>query len=151
MYLEHIESPGDLKRLDRSQLHVVAREIRSLILQTVARTGGHLASNLGSVELTLALHYLFDSPRDKILWDVGHQAYPHKVLTGRRDRFPSLRQEGGLSGFTRRIESGLAPDLARCRICGRPRGYIRRFGLCRICFRELALQGQIPGVTKSSW
>ncbi len=105
MYLELIESPADLKRLNRSELQIVAKEIRTLIIQTVARTGGHLASNLGSVELTLALHYLFDSPRDKIIWDVGHQAYAHKILTGRRDRFHTLRQEGGISGFTRRSES----------------------------------------------
>ena len=83
----------------------MAEEIRALIIATVARTGGHLVSNLGTVELTLALHSVFDSPEDKILWDVGHQAYAHKILTGRRDRFPSLRQERGLSGFTRRDES----------------------------------------------
>ena len=105
MYLEQIDSPADLKKLDRAVLPQVAEEIRDLILRTVARTGGHLASNLGTVELTLALHYVFDSPQDKILWDVGHQAYAHKILTGRRDRFPTLRQEQGLSGFTRREES----------------------------------------------
>ncbi|HEX7547449.1 MAG TPA: 1-deoxy-D-xylulose-5-phosphate synthase [Candidatus Methylomirabilis sp.] len=105
MYLEKIDSPADLKKLDRSLLPKVAEEIRELIIRTVAKTGGHLASNLGTVELTLALHYLYDSPTDKILWDVSHQAYAHKILTGRRDRFPSLRQEGGLSGFTRRDES----------------------------------------------
>jgi len=105
VYLEQIEGPGDLKKLDRSVLPKVADEIRELIIATVARTGGHLASNLGTVELTLALHSVFDSPKDKILWDVGHQAYAHKILTGRRDRFASLRQERGLSGFTRRDES----------------------------------------------
>jgi len=105
VYLEQIDSPADLKKLDRAVLPQVAEEIRGLILRTVARTGGHLASNLGTVELTLALHYVFDSPQDKILWDVGHQAYAHKILTGRRDRFPTLRQEQGLSGFTRREES----------------------------------------------
>ncbi|HEX7628726.1 MAG TPA: 1-deoxy-D-xylulose-5-phosphate synthase [Candidatus Methylomirabilis sp.] len=105
MYLENIDSPADLKKLDRSLLPKVAEEIRELIIRTVAKTGGHLASNLGTVELTLALHYLYDSPTDKILWDVSHQAYAHKIITGRRDRFPSLRQEGGLSGFTRRDES----------------------------------------------
>jgi 1-deoxy-D-xylulose-5-phosphate synthase len=105
VYLERIESPADLKKLDRALLPKVAEEIRALILSTVARTGGHLASNLGTVELTLALHWMFDSPEDKILWDVGHQAYAHKILTGRRDRFPTLRQERGISGFTRREES----------------------------------------------
>lgn len=105
MYLEQIDSPADLKRLDRAVLPKVAEEIRALILATVAKTGGHLASNLGTVELTLALHFVFDSPNDKILWDVGHQAYAHKILTGRRDLFPTLRQERGISGFTRREES----------------------------------------------
>ncbi len=105
MYLEQIDSPEDLKRLDLAVLPKVAEEIRELIIATVARTGGHLASNLGTVELTLALHRVFHAPEDKILWDVGHQAYAHKILTGRRDRFPTLRQEHGLSGFTRRDES----------------------------------------------
>jgi 1-deoxy-D-xylulose-5-phosphate synthase len=105
VYLEKIDSPADLKKLDRSLLPKVAEEIRELIIRTVAKTGGHLASNLGTVELTLALHYVYDSPTDKILWDVGHQAYAHKIVTGRRDRFPTLRQERGLSGFTRRDES----------------------------------------------
>ncbi len=105
MYLEQINSPEGLKALNRSVLPKVAEEIRELIIRTVAKTGGHLASNLGSVELTLALHYFFRSPEDKILWDVGHQAYPHKILTGRRDRFPTLRQENGISGFTHREES----------------------------------------------
>jgi 1-deoxy-D-xylulose-5-phosphate synthase len=105
MYLEQINSPADLKRLDRALLSKVADEIRDLIIRTVAKTGGHLASNLGTVELTLALHTVFDSPHDKIVWDVGHQAYPHKILTGRRDGFASLRQDGGLSGFTKREES----------------------------------------------
>jgi 1-deoxy-D-xylulose-5-phosphate synthase len=105
VYLERINSPTDLKTLDRSALPRLAREIRDLIIRTVAKTGGHLASNLGSVELALALHYVFHSPEDKILWDVGHQAYPHKILTGRRDRFETLRQESGISGFTRRDES----------------------------------------------
>jgi 1-deoxy-D-xylulose-5-phosphate synthase len=105
VYLEQIDSPADLKALSRAVLPKVAHEIRELIIRTVAKTGGHLASNLGSVELSLALHYHFNSPEDKILWDVGHQAYPHKILTGRRERFPTLRQEGGISGFTRREES----------------------------------------------
>jgi 1-deoxy-D-xylulose-5-phosphate synthase len=109
MYLEKINSPADLKRLDPSVLPKVANEIRELIISTVAKTGGHLASNLGTVELTLALHRVFNAPEDKILWDVGHQAYAHKILTGRRDRFPTLRQEHGLSGFTRRDESAHDP------------------------------------------
>jgi 1-deoxy-D-xylulose-5-phosphate synthase len=106
MYLEQIKSPQDLKRLTIPQLEVLAQEIRQTIIETViGKTGGHFAPNLGTVELTLALHYVFDSPRDKIVWDVGHQAYPHKLVTGRRDRFHTIRQEGGLSGFLQREES----------------------------------------------
>lgn len=103
--LDTIDSPADLKRLPRSALPQLAAEIRQRILEVVATNGGHLASNLGSTELTIALHYLFDSPRDQIIWDVGHQAYPHKLLTGRRKEFPSIRQYKGLSGFCRREES----------------------------------------------
>ncbi len=104
-YLDQINSPQDLKRLDRSELPELANEIRKVIIETVSRTGGHLAPSLGVVELTIALHYVFDAPRDKIIWDVGHQAYAHKLLTGRRDQFHTLRQHGGLSGFTRMSES----------------------------------------------
>jgi 1-deoxy-D-xylulose-5-phosphate synthase len=105
MYLDEINSPEDLKQLARSKLPELAAEIRKVIIETVSRTGGHLAPSLGAVELTIALHYVFDAPKDKIIWDVGHQAYTHKLLTGRRDRFHTLRQHGGLSGFTRRSES----------------------------------------------
>ncbi len=106
MLLERINGPQDLKSLTLPEIETVAREIRDLILDVVVRqTGGHFASNLGSVELALALHYVFESPADKIVWDVGHQAYPHKILTGRRDRFSTIRQEGGLSGFLQREES----------------------------------------------
>jgi len=104
-YLQQIESPKDLKRIPRSELPELAKEIRKIIIETVSRTGGHLAPSLGVVELTIALHYVFDLPKDKIIWDVGHQAYTHKLLTGRRDRFHTLRQHGGLSGFTRMSES----------------------------------------------
>ena len=103
--LDHIGSPDDLKALQKDQLDLLAAEIREEIIKTVSRTGGHLASNLGVVELTIALHYVFDSPRDKIIWDVGHQCYPHKLLTGRRGSFHSLRQYNGLSGFPKREES----------------------------------------------
>ncbi len=103
--LDRIDSPADLKKLDVSELPDLAEEIRQEIIRVVSRTGGHLAPSLGTVELTLALHYAFDSPRDKIIWDVGHQSYPHKLLTGRRDRFGSLRQLGGVAGFPRREES----------------------------------------------
>jgi 1-deoxy-D-xylulose-5-phosphate synthase len=104
-YLDKIDSPQDVKQLKRSQLPQLAKEIREVIIQTVSKTGGHLAPSLGVVELTVALHYVFDLPRDRIIWDVGHQTYAHKLLTGRRGRFHTLRQHGGISGFTRRSES----------------------------------------------
>jgi 1-deoxy-D-xylulose-5-phosphate synthase len=103
--LETINGPADLRKLPRAQLATVADELRSYLLHSVARTGGHLSSNLGTVELTVALHYVFSTPHDRLVWDVGHQTYPHKILTGRRDRMGTLRQLGGLSGFPRRDES----------------------------------------------
>jgi 1-deoxy-D-xylulose-5-phosphate synthase len=103
--LETIASPADLRQLDRRQLPQLARELREYIIQSVAGTGGHLSSNLGTVELTIALHYVFDTPDDRIVWDVGHQTYAHKVLTGRRERMSTLRQLHGLAGFPRREES----------------------------------------------
>ena len=103
--LERIATPRDLRALDRGQLRVLADELRSFLLESVARTGGHLSSNLGTVELAIALHYVFDTPRDRLVWDVGHQSDPHKVLTGRRDQLASIRQFGGISGFPRRVES----------------------------------------------
>jgi 1-deoxy-D-xylulose-5-phosphate synthase len=103
--LDTINSPADLRRMPRPQLRRVADELRAYLLDSVARTGGHLSSNLGTVELTVALHYVFNTPDDRLVWDVGHQTYPHKILTGRRDRMDSLRQLGGLSGFPRRSES----------------------------------------------
>jgi 1-deoxy-D-xylulose-5-phosphate synthase len=104
-YLTRIDSPVDLKKLPREALPRVADELRDYLITVVSQVGGHLASSLGAVELTLALHYVFDAPRDKIVWDVGHQAYGHKIITGRRDRFPTLRQYGGISGFPVRSES----------------------------------------------
>ena len=103
--LETINLPQDLRRLPRAQLRPLADELRSFVLNSVAKTGGHLSSNLGTVELTVALHYVFNTPHDRLVWDVGHQTYPHKILTGRRERMDSLRQLGGLSGFPRRDES----------------------------------------------
>ena len=103
--LDRIISPLELKQVPRSDLPELAAEIRRRIVEVVSRTGGHLASSLGAVELAIALHYVFDTPKDKIVWDVGHQAYAHKLLTGRKDPFHTLRQHGGLSGFTRRTES----------------------------------------------
>lgn len=103
--LEQVDYPVDLRSLDPAQLPVLATELRKFLIETLSRTGGHLAAGLGVVELTIALHYVFDTPDDKLVWDVGHQAYPHKILTGRRERMHSLRQKGGLSGFTKRGES----------------------------------------------
>jgi 1-deoxy-D-xylulose-5-phosphate synthase len=103
--LKTIDDPADLRRLDRRQLKPLADELRAFVLDSVSQTGGHLSSNLGTVELTIALHYVFDTPHDRIVWDVGHQTYPHKILTGRRDRMHTLRQRGGISGFPRRVES----------------------------------------------
>jgi 1-deoxy-D-xylulose-5-phosphate synthase len=103
--LERIESPADLRRFDRSQLPQLATELRDFLLRSVSSTGGHLSSNLGTVELTLAIHYVFNTPRDRLVWDVGHQSYPHKILTGRRELMTTLRQLGGISGFPKRSES----------------------------------------------
>ena len=103
--LETIDSPADVRRLSRSALPALANELREFVLDSVAKTGGHLSSNLGTVELTVALHYVFNTPHDRLVWDVGHQTYPHKILTGRRERMASLRQLGGISGFPRRSES----------------------------------------------
>ncbi len=103
--LEQIQSPADLRQLDQRDLPELARQLREFVLQSVSKTGGHLSSNLGTVELTTALHYVFETPHDRIVWDVGHQSYPHKILTGRRDQMGSLRQQDGISGFPKRSES----------------------------------------------
>jgi len=105
MTLDSIQSPADLKKLSREELPALAAELRQFVLDSVSKTGGHLSSNLGTVELSIALHYVFDTPNDRIVWDVGHQSYPHKILTGRRERMSTLRQLNGLSGFPRRTES----------------------------------------------
>src|SRR5256885_16559905 len=103
--LQDINSPADLRRLRPEQLQEVANEIRQYILETMSRIGGHTGASLGAVELAVALHYAFDTPRDRLVWDVGHQAYAHKILTGRRELLPTVKQYGGLSGFLRRDES----------------------------------------------
>ena len=103
--LKNINSPSDLRALQREQLPQVADELRAFVIESVSMTGGHLSSNLGTVELTIALHYVFETPEDRLVWDVGHQTYPHKILTGRRDHMARLRQHGGMSGFPRRSES----------------------------------------------
>src|SRR5215468_1146473 len=107
--LDTLHTPEDLRLLPLSDMKQVADEVRAETIDAVSTTGGHLGAGLGVVELTVALHRVFDTPRDKLIWDVGHQAYPHKILTGRRDRIRTLRQGGGLSGFTRRSESVYDP------------------------------------------
>ncbi len=138
--LDRVKIPADLRRLPESDLRALAEDVRRATIDAVSVTGGHLGSGLGVVELTVALHYVFDTPKDRIIWDVGHQAYPHKILTGRRDRISTLRQGGGLSGFTKRAESeydpfGAAPFLDLD--FGRPRhgGGARPFGRRQQCHR----------------
>src|SRR6266568_6343589 len=103
--LKTVDAPADLRKLDRRGLQQLAEELRAFLLESVARTGGHLSSNLGTVELTIALHYVYNTPYDRLVWDVGHQAYPHKVLTGRRKQLHTIKQEGGLAPFPTRSES----------------------------------------------
>jgi 1-deoxy-D-xylulose-5-phosphate synthase len=103
--LQTINDPAELRQLPRAQLGALADELRAYVLESVSKTGGHLSSNLGTVELTVALHYVFNTPQDRLVWDVGHQTYPHKILTGRRERMGTLRQLGGISGFPQRSES----------------------------------------------
>jgi 1-deoxy-D-xylulose-5-phosphate synthase len=103
--LKTIGDPAELRKLERKQLQQLADELREFVLQSVSQTGGHLSSNLGTVELTIALHYVFNTPYDRLVWDVGHQTYAHKILTGRRDGMSRLRMLGGISGFPRRSES----------------------------------------------
>mgnify|MGYP001093290145 CR=1 FL=1 len=107
--LDTVNLPPDIRALAKDQLPQLADELRQEVISAVSVTGGHLGAGLGVVELTVALHYVFDTPRDKLIWDVGHQAYPHKILTGRRDRIRTLRAGGGLSGFTKRAESEYDP------------------------------------------
>jgi 1-deoxy-D-xylulose-5-phosphate synthase len=113
--LPTLHDPSALRHFDRAQLKQLADEVRSCVLDNVSRTGGHLSSNLGTVELTVALHHVFNTPHDRLVWDVGHQTYPHKILTGRRERMPSLRQIGGISGFPQRSESEYDTSAPRIR------------------------------------
>src|SRR5579872_2948892 len=103
--LDRVKSPSDIRSMTRDQLRQLADEVRARLIDVCSRTGGHIGAGLGVVELTVALHYAFDTPRDQLVWDVGHQGYPHKVLTGRNDRLETLRQEAGISGFLKRTES----------------------------------------------
>jgi 1-deoxy-D-xylulose-5-phosphate synthase len=108
-FLDNIKFPADIKKLSTGELQELSNEVRQEMINAVSETGGHLGAGLGVVELTVALHYIFDTPNDKLVWDVGHQTYPHKILTGRKDKIKTLRQGGGLSGFTKRSESEYDP------------------------------------------
>ena len=107
--LDQVNYPSDLKKFKKNELNQLTKELRQELIDVVSTTGGHLGAGLGVVELTVALHYVFDTPKDKLVWDVGHQAYPHKIITGRRDKIRTLRKGGGLSGFTKRSESEYDP------------------------------------------
>ena len=107
--IKDINFPSDLRKLKRDKLKEVSKELREELIDVVSETGGHLGAGLGVVELTIALHYVFNTPKDKLVWDVSHQCYPHKLITGRRDRIKTLRKGGGLSGFTKRTESEYDP------------------------------------------
>ena len=108
-FLNNINFPSDLRKVPENDLQKVADEVREEMISAVSKTGGHLGAGLGVVELTVALHYVFDTPNDRLIWDVGHQAYPHKILTGRKQKITTLRQGNGLSGFTKRSESEYDP------------------------------------------
>ena len=114
--LDRVQLPEDLKRFSDAELSQVAEELRQETISAVSETGGHLGAGLGVVELTVALHAIFDTPRDKIIWDVSHQAYPHKILTGRRDRIRTLRQQDGLSGFTNAPKAHMIPLARRIQV-----------------------------------
>ena len=123
--IEGIGGPADLKAIPEEELEGVCRELREYVVEVITAVGGHLGASLGVVELTVALHRVFDSPRDVFCWDVGHQGYIHKILTGRRERFPTIRQHGGLSGFLKRSESEPAtppPPFRRPWVSRRPPG-----------------------------
>ena len=107
--LDKINYPHDLRKFNKEDLPLIAEELRKELVDAVSTTGGHLGAGLGVVELTLAIHYIFDTPKDRLIWDVGHQAYPHKIITGRKDKIRTLRQGKGLSGFTKRSESEYDP------------------------------------------
>ena len=145
MILENIKKENDIKKVPLEDMEQLAQEIREFLLEHVSKTGGHLASNLGVVELTMALHYVFCLPEDKLIWDVGHQSYTHKILTGRKEGFEGLRTLGGMSGFPKRCESScdaLIQDIA-------PNFYISR---CRICAGKRLKTGKLPcGIYYRGW
>ena len=108
-FLDKVKFPSDIRKLKLSELKILSNEVREELIDAVSVTGGHLGAGLGVVELSVALHYVFDTPNDKLVWDVGHQSYPHKILTGRKEKIRTLRQGNGLSGFTKRSESEYDP------------------------------------------
>ena len=110
--LDNINYPADLRKLEKKQLEQVSKELRSEVIDVVSETGGHLGAGLGVVELTVALHYVFNTPKDKLVWDVGHQCYPHKIITGRKDRIKTLRKGGGLSGQAGALKHGISKALS---------------------------------------
>jgi 1-deoxy-D-xylulose-5-phosphate synthase len=130
--LDEVRTPSDLRKLAPERLRQLADELRLETISAVGSTGGHLGSGLGVVELTAAIHYVFNTPDDRLIWDVGHQCYPHKILTGRRDRIRTLRQGGGLSGFTKRSESEYDPARRTRRPRSRRRWGLRSPTSCRV-------------------
>ena len=130
--LDNVNSPADLRRLPMDQLQPVADEIRQYILETMSRIGGHTGASLGAIELAVAMHYAFDTPRDRLVWDVGHQAYAHKILTGRREMLPTIKQYGGISGFLRRDDRSMT-------LLGRANGHLP---LCCLGWPSRATQGR---------
>ena len=131
--LDSVQYPADLRALSKDQLPQLADELRQETISAVSVTGGHLGAGLGVVELTVALHYVFDTPDDRLIWDVGHQAYPHKIITGRRDRIRTLRQGGGLSGFTRRSRANMIRlERRTARPRSRRRSALQSRASCRI-------------------
>ena len=144
--LDRVRYPDDLRNFSPEQLRLLADELRAETVDAVSVTGGHLGASLGVVELTVAIHAIFDTPRDRLLWDVGHQAYPHKILTGRRDRIRTLRQGDGLSGFTKRSESEYDPVWSRALLdldfCWSGYGCFARSEGRSVCSRQ---RGGAPG------
>ena len=110
-FLDQINYPSDLRKFNKEDLKIISEELRDKTISAVSKTGGHLGAGLGVVELTIAIHYIFNTPKDKLIWDVGHQSYPHKILTGRKNKIETIRQEGGLYGFVKRSESVVKANM----------------------------------------
>ena len=150
-FLKNINFPSDLKKLTENDLKELSDELRKEMINVVSETGGHLGAGLGVVELTVALHYVFDTPNDKLIWDVGHQTYPHKILTGRKNKIRTLRQGNGLSGFTKRSESEYDPfgaahsSTSISSTWGRPTLWLTSlYGLIVVSELWLRIRGRMP-------